>query len=356
MAQWHAGTGGRPQLVHPPRLRAVGLGHRDARDPAPPGGGRDRGVVPRRDSAPAVCAVAGVGRRAPAQHDGSRAGNDVGGVVGHIGREPAALVRRVMSVACAAALIALLAACGSDSKSSSDRKTVEVTITDAGCDPAEVTVPPGSTTFHVKNDGADAVTEFEVIDSTGKIIGEKENLTPGLSGEFTIALSEGQYTLACPGGTEHPTGSLIVSGSGSGSGDAHGHPDEAAECVPSGSSEAATAHVAATLSDFKIELASPTVANGSVAIDGTNNGTHPHEIVVVKGVPSADLPTSADGSVDEDRLPAGAMIGEVEAFSPGRSCSATFALDPGTYTLFCNISGEEGAHFKLGMVTSLTVS
>jgi uncharacterized cupredoxin-like copper-binding protein len=249
----------------------------------------------------------------------------------------------------------MLAACGSDSHSSSG-KTVEISITDAGCDPAEVTVPPGSTTFHVKNNGADSITEFEVLDSSGKIVGEKENLTPGLSGEFTIDLTEGQYTLACPGGTEHPTGTLTVSASGSGSADAQGHPDDAADCVPSGSSDASTARVAATLSDFKIGLASPTVTNGTIAIDGTNEGTHPHEIVIVKGLPSSDLPTSTDDTVDEDQLPAGAVIGELEAFSPGRSCSATFALEPGQYTLFCNISGEEGAHFNLGMVTTLTVS
>jgi len=266
-------------------------------------------------------------------------------------------VKAAVRVASAAALVVVLAACGSDSHSGSSAKTIEVSITDAGCDPFDTATPPGSTTFHVKNDGADSITEFEVLDSGGKIVGEKENLTPGLSGEFTIDLAEGNYVLACPGGTEHPTGKpLVAASAASGSGDAHGHPEEVADCVPSGSSATSSAHLAATLSDFKIALDPTAVANGNVAIDGTNNGTHPHEIVVVKGVAASALPTSADGTVDEDQLPDGALIGELEAFSPGRSCSATFALTPGDYTLFCNISGEEGGHYKLGMFTSLTVS
>jgi uncharacterized cupredoxin-like copper-binding protein len=258
-------------------------------------------------------------------------------------------------------VVGALAACGSDSHTSSGGRTVEVSITDKGCDPFDLSLPQGSTTFHVKNNGADSITEFEVLDSSNKIIGEKENLTPGLEGSFTIDLSPGNYTLACPGGTEHPTGRLVVAAAGaSGSADAHGGDthgsDAVAECVPSGSSATPSAHLAATLTDFQISLAPSSVANGNVALDGTNDGTHPHEIVVVKGVKSSDLPVAADGTVDEDKLPSGALVGELEAFSPGKSCSATLALSPGNYTLFCNVSGGEGAHFRLGMVTSLTVS
>jgi hypothetical protein len=112
----------------------------------------------------------------------------------------------------------------------------------------------------------------------------------------------------------------------------------------------------ATLSDFKIELDRSTIPAGAVSIDGTNKGTHPHEVVVVKGVTGPALPTAADGSVDEDKLPAGALVGELERFTPGNSCSAGLDLTGGSYTLFCNVVGTEGAHLKLGMVTSLIVT
>ena len=47
---------------------------------------------------------------------------------------------------------------------SNDVTTLEVSITDDGCDPAEITTAAGPTTFHVTNTDAGAVTEFEVLD------------------------------------------------------------------------------------------------------------------------------------------------------------------------------------------------
>src|SRR2546421_4375751 len=138
---------------------------------------------------------------------------------------------RIITSASAVALVALSGACGGDS--SSGGRTVGISITDKACEPAELTLPSGSTTFHVKNNGANNITEFEVLDSSGKIIGEKENLTPGLEGKVTITLQPGDYTLACPGGTEHPTGRLTVTSSASSpSGTAHGHSDETGGGVP----------------------------------------------------------------------------------------------------------------------------
>ena len=43
------------------------------------------------------------------------------------------------------------------------------------------------------------------------ILGEKENLTEGLSGSFSLTLEEGEYTLRCNGGSEED-GTLTVTG------------------------------------------------------------------------------------------------------------------------------------------------
>jgi uncharacterized cupredoxin-like copper-binding protein len=263
------------------------------------------------------------------------------------------VTRRSLLVPGLLLLVLTAAACGSDSPAAG--RTVEVSFTDEGCVPSELTIPSGKTSFHVKNDGADSISEFEVLDSGGKILGEKESLSPGLDGTFTIDLKPGSYVLACPGGTKHPTGTLTVSDSGTSAGDAHST-EAAAECVPSGASNEAAVHLKATLSDFKIQLGQSTVAAGAVSFDGTNTGTHPHEIVVVKGVSPTELKSDATGGVDEEQLPDGALIGELEAFSPGRSCSAGFELTAGSYTLFCNTVGDEGSHFQQGMVTTLTVT
>jgi iron uptake system EfeUOB component EfeO/EfeM len=61
------------------------------------------------------------------------------------------------------------------------------------------TLAAGPTTFDVKNDDADSITELE-IKRDGHIVGEKENLTPGLSGSFSITLKEGEYEVEYPGG------------------------------------------------------------------------------------------------------------------------------------------------------------
>ena len=109
------------------------------------------------------------------------------------------------------ALVFLAAACGEESTGGGDANAVQVKITEAGCDPAELEVPAGKTKFEVTNDGADAVTEYEVMDGE-KVLGEAENVAPGLSGEFTLDLEPGDYTTYCPGGTTAERGTLTVTG------------------------------------------------------------------------------------------------------------------------------------------------
>jgi iron uptake system component EfeO len=113
-------------------------------------------------------------------------------------------------VACAVTLAALVAGCGSSSKNAktSGVRTVEVQITKAGCVPAKLSLPSGPATFHVVNQGADDISEFELRQGNS-IAGESENLTPGLSGSFTVTLKPGAYELYCPGGD---TGTLTVTG------------------------------------------------------------------------------------------------------------------------------------------------
>jgi iron uptake system component EfeO len=120
---------------------------------------------------------------------------------------------RTTIVAAFAVLALAVSACSASSKAADPGvKTVEISLTDAGCDPAHIETAAGPTSFVVTNDRAEAVTEFEVLDSGGKILGEKENLTPGLSGDFSITLKPGTYVTACPGGKTAAKGELVVTG------------------------------------------------------------------------------------------------------------------------------------------------
>ena len=89
-----------------------------------------------------------------------------------------------------------------------------MTLTADGCPLPSPTLAAGPTTFHVSNSGADAVTEFEVKQGD-RIVGEKENLTPGLDGTFSLSLEPGDYTAYCPGAGTESTAFTVAATAGS---------------------------------------------------------------------------------------------------------------------------------------------
>ncbi len=120
---------------------------------------------------------------------------------------------RAAPIALAAGLLAALATgCGSSGDSTSGTagaKVLSFKITDQGCDPHDVRAPAGPIQFEIEGDSA-SVTELEVLDGE-TILGEKENLTEGLTGSFSLTLEEGEYTLRC-NGAEDEDGTLKVAG------------------------------------------------------------------------------------------------------------------------------------------------
>jgi iron uptake system component EfeO len=80
-----------------------------------------------------------------------------------------------------------------------DTHTANVTITsDKGCVPDRTDFAAGGITFKINNKDDTAVSEVELLDGQ-RIVGEKENLPPGLTGEFAVKVVAGKYTLYCPG-------------------------------------------------------------------------------------------------------------------------------------------------------------
>jgi iron uptake system component EfeO len=114
-------------------------------------------------------------------------------------------------VASAVALLAIFAtACGSSGDAVPGAKKMGFELTDAGCAPHDAKTAAGPIDFEVENAGSSRVTEMEVLDGE-TILGEKENLSEGLSGSFSLTLEAGEYTLRCNGG-EREDGTLTVSG------------------------------------------------------------------------------------------------------------------------------------------------
>ena len=85
--------------------------------------------------------------------------------------------------------------------------------------------------------------------------------------------------------------------------------------------------VAVQEKEFKIILASSTVAHGAIAFDVKNVGKIPHDLAIQGGA-------------------------KTSLISAGKSATLTVTLKPGTYTLYCSVPGHRAA----GMAAKLTVT
>lgn len=108
-----------------------------------------------------------------------------------------------------AAVSSVVLATGLATPAGAKSNDVKVEINDDGC-PAKVTVKAGPNTFKVTNSGSGDVSEFEIL-SGDRILGEVENVAPGLNKEFSLTLKAGNYTTYCPGGSRDK-GKLVVKG------------------------------------------------------------------------------------------------------------------------------------------------
>jgi iron uptake system component EfeO len=113
--------------------------------------------------------------------------------------------RTVLAAATALAIAAAGCSSGHGPAGTTSAKTTAVTIdlTPSGCAPKPASVPAGEVSFTVANKDAGAVSEAELRTSDlSKILGEQENLTPGLSGGFTLSIQSGTYKINCPGAAQ----------------------------------------------------------------------------------------------------------------------------------------------------------
>jgi iron uptake system component EfeO len=109
----------------------------------------------------------------------------------------------LIAVSAGAAAALTLAGCGSDSKDdakpAAGNGKIAVTATDTECKVEKTEVVSGPVTFTISNKGA-KVTEFYVYAGGDRIMGEVENVAPGLSRELIVELPAGTYETACKPG------------------------------------------------------------------------------------------------------------------------------------------------------------
>ncbi|MFG2051230.1 iron uptake system protein EfeO [Micromonospora sp. NPDC048935] len=91
---------------------------------------------------------------------------------------------------------------------------IAVKATDTACEVGTTDLGAGTATFKITNSGA-KVTEFYVYADGDRVMGEVENIAPGLSRELHVELPAGTYQTACKPGMSGKgiRGALKVSGS-----------------------------------------------------------------------------------------------------------------------------------------------
>ncbi|MBK5224185.1 MAG: EfeM/EfeO family lipoprotein [Acidimicrobiia bacterium] len=101
----------------------------------------------------------------------------------------------------AVVLLVPLTACTDNSRSdAASDGTLAVESTDDACNLSAGEAPSGNLVFEVTNGGSD-VTEFYLLGDDGlRIVGEVENVGPGLTRDLVVRAAPGQYFTACKPG------------------------------------------------------------------------------------------------------------------------------------------------------------
>jgi iron uptake system component EfeO len=126
---------------------------------------------------------------------------------------------RTLALVAVAVLGGTLAACGGDSTDEAAGGAaaggpIAVKASDSTCEVAKNTLDAGTSVFSITN-GGNKVTEFYVYAPGDRVMGEVENIAPGLSRELHVELPAGSYETACKPGMigKGIRAALTVSGS-----------------------------------------------------------------------------------------------------------------------------------------------
>jgi len=106
----------------------------------------------------------------------------------------------------------------------------------------------------------------------------------------------------------------------------------------------------ASLTEFDIALSSATAAAGAVTFAVSNDGTIPHDLIVIKtDLDPASLPY--DDSAFAADLSGLNVIGTMDPLDVGQAAELAVELDAGAYVLICNIA----THYEAGTYVAFTV-
>jgi len=110
---------------------------------------------------------------------------------------------RLLALVAVGTLTGALAACSGDkaddTAAAGSGGPIAVKATDTSCEVGKSTLDAGTHVFAVTNSGG-KVTEFYIYAAGDRVMGEVENIAPGLSRELRVELPAGTYQTACKPG------------------------------------------------------------------------------------------------------------------------------------------------------------
>ena len=111
---------------------------------------------------------------------------------------------------------------------------------------------------------------------------------------------------------------------------------------------AAGGPIGVSLDEWTIDLTAPSARAGTVKFVARNDGTVPHDLVVVKSDLAANRLPTASGLVDESKV---TIVGRTTPLTPADGKEISVELAKGTYSLICNVIG----HYNSGQFVAFTV-
>jgi uncharacterized cupredoxin-like copper-binding protein len=229
------------------------------------------------------------------------------------------------------------------------------------------TLPAGETTFRVVNAGHElhhvvfvrllgghTVADVLAAMKSGpppawvKLDGGPNAVSPGDTSLATsVPLRPGHYAVVCmiPGANEVPhaamgmIGGLVVRPAA--------YPTAAA----------APSHDATiSLFDYGYKSSTP-ITRATKEVLVRNDGTQPHELVLVRLLPGKTMADLAAWSKKMSSPPPAEFLGGVGPIEPGESNSLALSLQPGHYAMLCFLADtkDHAPHIEHGMVHELTI-
>jgi uncharacterized cupredoxin-like copper-binding protein len=179
-------------------------------------------------------------------------------------------------------------------------------------------------------------------------VGGVNVMDPGETGSATVDLTEGDYLMVCyvpdDDDTSHVMRGMVAA--------LH----VSASSTPSGSNaDAAAPAETVVLRDYQIVLPPGFRGRGDVAF--RNEGTDPHEVVLLQLDPGKTLADAAAYQSDPTADKPFSFAGGVASVAPGTEAVATLDLEPGDYLATCLVPSADGTpHIDLGMLATFTVT